>query len=63
MPEFAVDGQRDNPGGHWAAENIPVRLTVYLPQPALLNSLRRWTCWDNRHYYQYFIEGSSDGKR
>ncbi|NPV46705.1 MAG: DUF4091 domain-containing protein [Armatimonadetes bacterium] len=61
-PEFAVDGQHDNPGNHWAAENIPVQLTVHLPQPAALNCLRLWTFWDDRRYYQYCIEGSADGE-
>lgn len=62
VPEFAVDGEHDNPGQHWAAENIPVQLTVHLPRPTALNCLRLWTFWDNRRYYQYFIEGSADGE-
>jgi hypothetical protein len=61
-PEFAVDGRHDSAGDHWAAENIPVQLTVQLQKPAALNCLRLWTYWDNRRYYQYVIEGSEDGQ-
>ncbi|MCE5215989.1 discoidin domain-containing protein, partial [bacterium] len=61
-PEFAVDGRHDNAGNHWAAENIPVQLTVQLQKPTALNCLRLWTFWDNRRYYQYVIEGSEDGE-
>lgn len=60
-PEFAVDGRHDNPGDHWAAENIPVWLTVELPEAADLSLIRLWTYWDEHRTYQYFIEGSPDG--
>lgn len=60
-PEFAVDGRHDAPGNHWAAENIPVQLTVLLDAPVDLNAIRLWTYWDNQRYYQYRIEGSLDG--
>lgn len=62
VPQYAVDGRHDNPGQHWAAENLPVSLTVELPEPRQLNLLRLWTFWDNRRYYQYVIEGSLDGE-
>ena len=60
-PQYAVDGKHDAPSPHWAAENIPVWLTVELPEPRDLNLIRLWTFWDNRRYYQYVIEGSLDG--
>jgi len=60
-PEYAVDGKRDGPSPHWAAENIPVWLTVELAEPRDLNLIRLWTFWDNRRYYQYVVEGSLDG--
>jgi hypothetical protein len=62
-PHFAVDGRHDNPGDHWAAENIPVQLTVHLPTPADLNFIRLWTFWGDGRYYQYLIEGSQDGQQ
>ncbi len=62
-PEFAVDGRHHNPGDHWAAENIPVWLTVQLSQPQELNAIRLWTYWGDGRYYQYYIEGSLDGER
>lgn len=61
VPEYAVDGKHDAPAPHWAAENIPVWLTVELPEPRELNLIRLWTFWDGRRYYQYVIEGSLDG--
>ncbi|MCX7597665.1 MAG: discoidin domain-containing protein, partial [Armatimonadetes bacterium] len=61
-PHFAVDGRHDNPGDHWAAENIPVQLTVHLPAPRDLNCIHLWTYWGDARYYQYFIEGSLDGE-
>ncbi len=62
VPTLAVDGHHDSAGRHWAAENIPVWLTVDLTAPRELNALRLWTYWDNRRVYQYVIEGSVDGK-
>ncbi len=61
VPERAVDGRHDSAGSHWAAENIPVWLTVQLKEPRDLNLIRLWTFWDNRRVYQYVIEGSLDG--
>ncbi len=61
-PQFAVDGARHSAGAHWAAENIPVFLTVDLGEPKELNCIRLWTFWDNRRIYQYVIEGSVDGE-
>ena len=61
-PQLAVDGKHRNPGGHWAAENIPVHLTVELPQPKPINAIRFWPYWGDGRYYQYLIEGSVDGK-
>ncbi|HOX37867.1 MAG TPA: DUF6067 family protein [Candidatus Brocadiia bacterium] len=63
VPQFAVNGKRDNEGEHWAAENIPVFLTVLLPKPSDINTIRLWTFWNGRRYYQYIIEGSSDGEK
>jgi hypothetical protein len=60
-PEFAVDGRHDSAGDHWAAENIPVHLTVDLGLAKPMNIIRLWTYWDDRRYYQYVIEGSADG--
>lgn len=60
-PEYAVDGRHDAPSPHWAAESIPVWLTVELREPRELNLIRLWTFWDNRRYYQYYVEGSLDG--
>ncbi|MCE5240278.1 DUF4091 domain-containing protein [bacterium] len=57
----AVDGRHDAPSPHWAAENVPVWLTVELAEPRDLNLIRLWTFWDHRRVYQYFVEGSLDG--
>jgi YD repeat-containing protein len=62
VPEYAVDGRRDAPAPHWAAENLPVWLTVELPEARELNLLRLWTFWDDRRVYQYYVEGSVDGQ-
>jgi len=61
VPELAVDGEHRNAGAHWAAENIPVSLTVDMGQERELNCIRLWTFWDDRRFYQYVIEGSLDG--
>lgn len=61
-PKYAVDGSRDNPGQHWAAENLPVWLTVELKEPATVNAIRLWTYWDHKRWYQYAVEGSLDGQ-
>ena len=63
VPGFAVDGSHGNRGNHWAAENIPVQLTIDLEQPKELSAIRLWTYWDGLRYYQYLIEGSLDGKQ
>lgn len=62
VPEFAVDGSSENSGNHWAAENIPVWLTVHLAEPQELNAIHLWTYWGGERYYQYVIEGSLDGE-
>ncbi len=61
-PTFAVDGSHDSAGAHWAAENIPVWLTVDLQETRNLNAIRLWTYWGNGRYYQYVVEGSGDGE-
>ncbi|MBN1490673.1 MAG: DUF4091 domain-containing protein [Phycisphaerae bacterium] len=57
---FAVDGDHANPANHWAAENIPVTLTVDLGEAKGLNAIRLWTYWGGGRYYQYRVEGSLD---
>lgn len=61
-PAFAVDGKHDVVGDHWAAENIPVYLTLDLETPRDLNAILFWTVWGGGRYYQYKIEGSLDEK-
>jgi len=61
-PAFAIDGQCGAPGAHWAAENIPVHLTLDLGRSARLNAILLHTYWDGTRYYQYVIEASADGK-
>ena len=61
-PTFAVDGQHSSAGAHWAAENIPVWLTLDLEEPTELNVVRLWTYWGDGRYYRYVIEGSADGE-
>jgi Glycoside hydrolase 123, catalytic domain/Glycoside hydrolase 123 N-terminal domain/F5/8 type C domain len=60
-PSFAVDGRHDAAGAHWAAENIPVDLTVDLGEVRPISAIRLWTYWDNQRFYQYRLEGSADG--
>ncbi len=59
---FAVDGRLGSANDHWAAERIPVWLTVDIGAERLLNAIRLWTFWDGARYYQYRIEGSQFGK-
>jgi len=63
VPAFAVDGRHDNAGNHWAAENIPVQLTVHLAEPKSINTIRLWTYWGGGRHYRYCVEGSLDGKQ
>ncbi|NUQ64278.1 MAG: DUF4091 domain-containing protein [Pirellulales bacterium] len=58
---LAVDGRHDQPGEHWGCEGAPVHLTVELPQPRMLNTIRLWTFWNGKRAYQYVVEGSADG--
>lgn len=60
-PEFAVNGNHSDPGEHWAAENLPVWLTVDLGKPTDLNCIRLWTYWGDGRSYQYIVEGSTNG--
>lgn len=62
VASYAVDGRFENAGDHWAAERIPVWLTVDMGAERLLNAIRLWTFWDGERYYQYRIEGSQFGK-
>ncbi|HEB61388.1 MAG TPA: DUF4091 domain-containing protein [Phycisphaeraceae bacterium] len=62
VPQFAVDGKHDSANEHFAAENIPVFLTVDLNKPRQINAVHLWTYWDGRRYYQYIIEASPDGR-
>lgn len=63
VPEFATDGKRTNAGDHWAGEDIPVWHTVELAEAREINTIRMWTFWDDRRYYQYVIEGSLEGEQ
>lgn len=61
-PELAVDGKHDDPGQHWACENLPVWLTVDLGRPQALSVLKVWPYWGDGRVYKYKVEGSSDGQ-
>ena len=63
VPAFAVDGRHENAGNHWAAENLPVQLTVHLDGPKSINTIRLWTYWGDGRHYRYCVEGSRDGKQ
>lgn len=62
VPELAVDGKHENNDAYWAAENIPVWLTVDMGESREINTLRVWPYWENGRFYQYKIEGSLDNE-
>jgi len=43
VPALAVNGKRGDTNEHWAAENIPVYLTIDMGTPQYLNAIRLWT--------------------
>lgn len=61
-PAFAIDGRHEDPGAHWACENLPVWLTVDLGTARSLSALQVWPYWGDGRVYQYKIEGSTDGQ-
>lgn len=61
--KLAVDGQRDDPGGHWASEGpAPQWLQVDLEAVKPINAITLITYWDGGRYYQWNAEVSVDGK-
>lgn len=58
----AVDGRRDDPGGHWASEGTaPQWIQVDLEQARPINFINLVTFWDGGRYYQWTAEVSVDG--
>jgi hypothetical protein len=61
-PELAIDGRKDDPGQHWACENLPVWLTVDMGEAKALAALKVWPYWGDGRIYKYKVEGSRDGQ-
>ncbi len=63
VPELAVDGIIDK-NRHWAAKKGGEDgrwLKVDLGENTMIDGATVWTYWDNKRYYQYNIEISTDG--
>jgi hypothetical protein len=59
----AVDGQAEDPGGHWASDGpAPQWLQVDLEQVRAVNFINAITYWDGGRYYQFTAEVSVDGQ-
>ena len=59
---FAIDGRYDNRNHYWVTDKDPAWMTLELPKPRSLNTLRLWNYWDGSRSYGHLIEGSLDGE-
>ena len=61
--KVAVDGRRDDAGGHWASEgDAPQWLQVDLEKIQPVDFVNVVTYWDGARYYQFTVEISADAK-
>jgi len=60
-PQTAVDGNFDV-NSYWGCQNTPVWLTVDLGELTAINEIRLITWHNNKRYYGYRIESSTDGE-
>lgn len=61
-PEIAVDGNFDV-NAYWGCQNTPVWLAVDLGKAIAVNKIKLVTWYNNRRYYGYRIESSTDGAK
>ncbi|MBN2449061.1 MAG: DUF1080 domain-containing protein [Lentisphaeria bacterium] len=61
LPPRAVNGILDRDDGWWGA-GTPAWLQVDLGGPVRIDTARAVFYWDGSRYYQYRVEGSTDGK-
>ena len=61
VPENAVDGEISNASG-WHSESAPQWLQVDLGEIRKVDTVKLYTYYDNKRYYTYFVEVSTDGQ-
>lgn len=61
VPEFAVDGAKDDPGFGWWADGA-ASLTVNLGEEQRISRTVLYTYWVGNRYYQYTVEVSLDNR-
>lgn len=61
-PDLAVDGNSSDEN-HWACEGLPAWWAAELPTPKMVGAIRLKPYRADGRVYQYFIEGSSDGRK